>query len=390
MTNTTLRDSIQRYLPALLVPLSVLAANEAAAAAAFTMTQIPGGSFASPYSAMNASGQIVGAVTTNESGSFEAVRTGSNGDLAAGGRMGTFAGDTLSAAYGINDGGQVVGASMNAARVAHAFRADGGSGVASAVYLGVLPGTTSDFAVCINASGQVAGIGYNSSNSARAFRTTPNGSISASSDLGFLPGRTTSEARGINASGQVVGFCNGGTSFMSQAFRTAPNGVLGTAAADLGTFPGGGASFAYAINNAGIVAGSAVTASGVSHVYRTTATGTIATAADLGNLGTYLADPIAINSVGQIVGHSYTTNLEEHAFFADVQGQIQDLNNLIPAGTGWTLTSAEGINDRGQIVANARNAFAGTATFLLTPVPEPASPGLIGLGAAGLLCRRRR
>jgi hypothetical protein len=69
---------------------------------------------------------------------------------------------------------------------------------------------------------------------------------------------------------------------------------------------------------------------------------------------------------------------------------MQNLNDLIPAGSGCVLTYASSINDSGQI--------AGTGTFdghqhafLLTPTPEP---GMFGLsaGVAGvlLLARRRR
>jgi hypothetical protein len=44
------------------------------------------------------------------------------------------------------------------------------------------------------------------------------------------------------------------------------------------------------------------------------------------------------------------------------------LNTLIPAGSGITLTSADGIDDNGQIVANGTRAGSSTGeTFLLTP-----------------------
>jgi hypothetical protein len=46
------------------------------------------------------------------------------------------------------------------------------------------------------------------------------------------------------------------------------------------------------------------------------------------------------------------------------------LNTLIPASLGITLTSADGIDDNGQIVANGTTAGSNLdETFLLTPKP---------------------
>jgi hypothetical protein len=41
-----------------------------------------------------------------------------------------------------------------------------------------------------------------------------------------------------------------------------------------------------------------------------------------------------------------------------------DLNNFVPAGSGWVLNDATGINECGVIVANGANGHA----YLLTPV----------------------
>jgi len=66
-----------------------------------------------------------------------------------------------------------------------------------------------------------------------------------------------------------------------------------------------------------------------------------------------------------------------------------DLNTLIPANSGWTLTEAHGINNLGQIAGSGAINREGHA-FLLTPVPEPTG---LCLGAAlgfGMLAARRR
>jgi hypothetical protein len=40
--------------------------------------------------------------------------------------------------------------------------------------------------------------------------------------------------------------------------------------------------------------------------------------------------------------------------FVYLKGQMRDLHDLLSAApSGWTITAANGINDRGQIVANA-------------------------------------
>jgi probable HAF family extracellular repeat protein len=48
-------------------------------------------------------------------------------------------------------------------------------------------------------------------------------------------------------------------------------------------------------------------------------------------------------------------------------GVFQNLNNLIPAGSGFTHSNATAINDNGQIVANGSNSEGQEQAFLLTP-----------------------
>src|SRR5881392_1693088 len=71
-----------------------------------------------------------------------------------------------------------------------------------------------------------------------------------------------------------------------------------------------------------------------------------------------------INKSGQIVGGS------AGRAFVWQNGVGTELNTLIPASLGITLTSADGIDDNGQIVANGTTTGSNLdETFLLTPKP---------------------
>src|SRR5262245_27387845 len=104
--------------------------------------------------------------------------------------LGTLPGDRSSAAYGINNLGQVVGNSDD-----HAFLYDGGK----MIDLGALPGSVRSSATAINDAGQVVGRSGSLGGRVHAF-LYEGGKMN---DLGTLPGDTISEAYGINANGQV-------------------------------------------------------------------------------------------------------------------------------------------------------------------------------------------
>ena len=91
--------------------------------------------------------------------------------------------------------------------------------------------------------------------------------------------------------------------------------------------------------------GLAYTKSGAAHAF-------LATNGVLKDLGT-MNDPFAttwgfgINDSGIVVGQS-TYKSTYHAFVYS-GGKMKDLNTLIPAGSGWVLLTANGINASGQI-----------------------------------------
>ncbi len=199
----------------------------------------------------------------------------------------------------------------------------------------------------INDSGQVAGTLRFSGEFLRGFLWS-NGVLTT---LNPLQGYTDSRAYGINAGGEVVGSscvddCGRATLWSEGLVR------------DLT----GGLSTARAINDAGQVVGTMELA--FEHAFLWSE-GVIT---DLGTLpGDQNSSALAINNSGQIVGSSnrvFFPGRESAVRWSD--GAIVNLNDLIPAGSGWVLREATGINDRGQIVG--QGLIGGQLhAFLLTP-----------------------
>jgi probable HAF family extracellular repeat protein len=201
-------------------------------------------------------------------------------------------------------------------------------------------------------------------------------------DLGTFGGQGA-WGMGINSSGVVVGDCNYSSGYY-RGYRCS----VGSAMEALGTL-GGTKSSASAINDDGKIAGFAYLAGDtVSHAVRYDAT---TTAVDLGTLGGSQSAANDIDRYGQVVGNSKMSgDTTSHAFLHDGATMI-DLNDRLLAGTGWTLTNANGINDLGWIVG--RGVHSGNQrAFLLTPcAPEPGTWAmLVGLALCGLAAKAKR
>jgi len=77
-----------------------------------------------------------------------------------------------------------------------------------------------------------------------------------------------------------------------------------------------------------------------------------------------------INAAAQVVGNSlalFTVN-PNHTFLSTPGGDIVHLESLIPADSGWTLTDAEAINDKGQITGCGTNPNGLQHAYLLSPM----------------------
>jgi probable HAF family extracellular repeat protein len=207
----------------------------------------------------------------------------------------------------------------------------------------------------VNASGQVIGNSLNSSGIAAGF-IFRNGTLT---DLGNLGGDDGTSAAAINRLGQVVGYSyDQAGDFLAFLWRNGKMKSLGTL--------GGAWSQAYGINDAGQITGSAYLANNLGpHVFLFSK----GKMTDLDSRSSSLTSwGFGINKTGVIVGQMQVPGGQFVTYHAMIitNGAMKDLNKLIPAGSGWVLGTASGINDAGQIVGygtlnNQQRAF------LLTP-----------------------
>ena len=218
----------------------------------------------------------------------------------------------------------------------------------------------------------------------------------------YLSGALSATATAVNASGVVAGFTVAGK---AHGFRQSG----ANAADDIGDFAGGlGASAATAINGLDVVAGWAKDQNGVQYAVtfdstlhqlpslggdaqangindsgvvvgwsqdnsspkKTLAVMWLAdtSAHSLGTLGGMTSQAFAVNTAGDVVGWSLTPTSEFHAFLWQ-NGNMTDLNDLLPSGSGWVLNAAYALNNAGVIVGDGTFNGAPRA-FRLTITPE--------------------
>ena len=317
-----------------------------------------GGNYSHAY-AINESGQVVGAASLDDrAGRGRAFLWDPWREEKVMRDLGALAGTRRSLASGINNRGQIIAASYNSTRYPHSFLWK-----ERRRYLETPPGFRFSRAVGINDGGQIVGVaqtgGYDrGALEARAVLWTAAGKTR---DLGTLGGRY-SHAYAVNDRGQVVGKADVSA---DEAPRTHAFLWEQGAMRDLGVLPGGRNSLAHAVNDRGQVVGVSDSADAPrAFVWEA------GVMRDLGALpGGAASQAYAINNAGQIVGSAEADAVSgstRAVLWAD--GTVLDLNTCLPPDSGWVLTEARGINDRGQIVGQGIKDGRQRA-FLLTPTP---------------------
>ena len=300
----------------------------------------------------------------------------------------------------LNDSGVVVGDSDlpdGGSQHAFAYR----NGVMTD--LGVLPDGQFSSASFINNAGHIAGLAAGPDGFTRGFLYRND----QMTDIGSL-GSGLSTILDLNENGHAVGYS------LDESFQPLAFHYDGTTMHNLGTL-GGAFSRASAINDSGVIVGESDDSSGVAQafIYRDGAM------TQLPSLGGSSSVAYAINNAGQILGDSLVNgDTANHAFtikngaivdlgtlggdnsyantvnrrgdvigdseddlgfvrpFLYRNGQMVDLNSLLPENSGWVLDTAFYLNDRGQ-VAGYGTHNSEFAWYILTPpnVPPVANAG---------------
>jgi probable HAF family extracellular repeat protein len=348
--------------------LFALTAGLAAAGAQDSVAKVPAysitdlgtlpGDTTSAAFAINASGQVVG-YSGDEFGEADA-------------RPVLFSGGTVTPlgfadpqdfdgiALGINGGGQAVGFTETDVVHAALFTGVVGSDLGR---LSSVPAPGEDVAYGINSLGQAVGYSQPKTGDPAA---RPDGaqailfSGGTVTGLGALPGDSQSVAYAINTEGQAVGYSQGATRERAVLFS-------GGEVTDLGVLSGDLNSGAFAINDSGEVVGYS---GGLERMHAV-----LFQAGAVINLGALPGDlnsqALAINAAGDAVGVSDRDGFDQHGVLFHA-GRVIALDSLLPEGSGWTLQTASGINDSGQIVGYG-TLNGERRAFLLTPPPQGAA-----------------
>ena len=265
--------------------------------------------------------------------------------------LGTLGGGSTIAA-GLNDGGQVVGRSDNVRGVPRAFVWSAAAGM---VELRPPPGGNQSVATAINNMGVVTGAYYGLS--PRAFRwSEADGML----NLGALTSGFSSSSFGnaLNDAGLIAGVSDTTQSFGHAFVWTQAGGMV-----DIDAFNSSYSSPA-AVTSDGRVAGyyAVPGSNNRNHAFLWSADEGMR---DLGTAGGVESLVIAMSDSARIAGIINLANGGQHAMYWTRQGGMVDLGTLDGSAAG-AGSSARGVNNKGQVVGNARNADNTFRSFLWT------------------------
>ncbi len=351
-----------------LAMLSVLLLFAASSAAqTYTVTDLgvlPGDSGSLAYD-LNASGELTGCSDTSTSLSA-LCGGGFPGDayLWSSGKgmenLGALPGDNISVGYYVSNSDEVVGFSGDTTSgAAHAFLWTKKGGM---IDLGTLPGGNGYSVADQIVSGVIVGQSVVKNGDVHLVLWTKSGASYTIQDEGYLPHAPYSYAYSMNDEFQVTGvgyFNEKGTKY---------HAFLWSAAAgwkDLGTLAGGKNSMGIWINDPGVIVGTSTSKefpngvavfwdkNGGIHPIGTLAGGTS-------------SFPGFIDDSGRVVGESTVSGGASHAFLWTSKTGLQDLNDMIPANSGWVLIHASAIN-RAGLISGYGTINGADHGFLLTP-----------------------
>jgi probable HAF family extracellular repeat protein len=269
--------------------------------------------------------------------------------------------NNFSRGYAINDSGVIVGESDN--NFSQAFRWEQGPGMTGLLRLagdnfrGVAHG--------IDNFGVAVGISSNGV----ASRPTRWNAAGEPMDLGSIDGLTTSLGRAwaVNNYGTSVGITATGIGSTSQATMWVGNNIF-----NLGSFEPLSRSEAFAVNDHHAAVGAAVNGVTPSNTPIRRAAhwyivGGVPQILDLGSLGRTFSEALDINNSGQIVGFATNISGLPQVAWMWYNGVMYDLNTLVNLPPGWVLTSAQSINNRGDIAGFGTLNGVTRAFALFTP-----------------------
>jgi probable HAF family extracellular repeat protein len=367
---------------------------------------LPGGSNCSEPFWLNENGEIVG---TSENGEVDPL-AGVNQTRAVLWKegkitdLGSFGG-YQNAAQAINNRGQIVGWSLNTIPDPYSlnefvfFGSSNGTQTRAFLLqhgvmqdLGTLLTGNDAAAFDINERGQVAGYGYTSSIPNPVTGIPPidpflweKGNMTDIGGFGGALGLPSS----LNNRGQVIGLssvaANPAACFTEQDPDCHPFLWSQGKLTDLKTSTTGGKPITPdGITDAGEIVGAADFSSNGGSAFDAYLWKSGA-ATDLGHLqGDCFSRAISRNSVGEIVGNSFSCDGSFHHAFLWANGSIIDLNTLIPANAPLQLVDMSFINDLGEIAGNGvppgvdpSNVMTQGHAFLLLPCDEN-HPGVEG------------